>query len=383
MNGDRLAIDARTSDARAPSDARARERLRAAAFDAAPWPTLLLSPSGRMQAANEAAEVQFGPALSALRRHGLAEATPPASPLAELFSRAVAEGGLLRQSGVMVEINGTPAFEADVAVAPLSDDALLLAFHVEPLGSRQERASDALRSVAGLGRTLAHEIKNPLAGIRGAAQLLRLGASEDDAPLAQVIVDEVDRIRRLVDQVEVFSDQRRSARDAVNIHKVLDRVRTLLSNGSGQGVRFLDEYDPSLPLVMGDEDQLVQIFLNLAKNAAEAALERGDGRGEVTLSTMYRPGSRVRGAALDWRSAPLEVRVQDNGPGVPPELRHRLFDAFATTKTGGMGLGLTLAAKLVDANDGLIEFASEPGRTVFHVRLPVAPASHQGETQAS
>ncbi len=363
-------------------DAKARERLCSAAFDAAPWPALLLSTSGRMQAANEAAEVQFGAALSLLR-YGLKEATPPGSPLVELFVRAVSEGGVLRQTSVMVEIGGAPPFEADVAVAPISNETLLLALYVEPLGLRQERASDALRSVAGLGRTLAHEIKNPLSGIRGAAQLLRLGASEDDAPLAQVIVDEVDRIRRLVEQVEVFSDHRRGAHEAVNIHKVLDRVRTLMASGSAAGVRFMHEYDPSLPMVLGDEDQLIQIFLNLAKNATEAALERRDGQGEVMLSTLYRPGARVRGASSQWSNAPLEVRVQDNGPGIAPELRHRLFDAFATTKSGGMGLGLTLAAKLVDANDGLIEFSSEPGRTVFHVRLPLAPASPSGETASS
>lgn len=335
-----------------------------------------------MQAANEAAEVQFGASLSLLR-HGLKEATPRGSPLVELFTRAASEGGVLRQTSVMVEIGGAPPFEADVSVAPISSETLLLALYVEPLGLRQERASDALRSVAGLGRTLAHEIKNPLSGIRGAAQLLRLGASEEDGPLAQVIVDEVDRIRRLVEQVEAFSDQERSAHTAVNIHKVLDRVRTLMASGSGAGVRFLHDYDPSLPMVQGDEDQLIQIFLNLAKNAAEATLERGDGQGEVTLSTLYRPGARVRAGASGWCNAPLEVRVQDNGPGIAPELRHRLFDAFATTKTGGMGLGLTLAAKLVDANDGLIEFSSEPGRTVFQVRLPLAPADPAEETTTS
>jgi two-component system, NtrC family, nitrogen regulation sensor histidine kinase GlnL len=172
--------------------------------------------------------------------------------------------------------------------------------------------------------------------------------------------------------VEAFSDERVTEKRPVNIHRVLDRVRTLVASAFGGEVRFTDAYDPSLPMVQGDEDQLVQIFLNLAKNAAEAALERGDGQGEVLLATAYRSGARVRTGREGWRSAPLEVRVQDNGPGVAAHLRHRLFDAFVTTKDRGMGLGLTLVAKLVDAHGGLIELESEPGRTVFHILLPIA-----------
>lgn len=349
------------------------DALAAAAFDGGPWPQLVLSAEGALLAANEAAEVLFGQSLALLARRTLAETVTPGCALADLFARAAAERSPLRQSEVEVSLLGAQPFEAEVAIAPLAGGEILVGLHVESQGSRLERAAEALKSVAGMGRTLAHEIKNPLAGIRGAAQLLKLGASSEDAPLAQVIVEEVDRIRRLVDQVEAFSDERLGERRPVNIHRVLDRVRTIVASAT-EGVRFLDSYDPSLPLVLGDEDQLVQIFLNLAKNAAEAALERGDRRGEVVISTAYRTGARVRAARAGWRMAPLEVRIQDNGPGVSPELRHRLFDAFVTSKERGMGLGLTLVAKLVAANDGLIEFESEPGRTIFRVLLPIAPA---------
>ncbi len=358
---------------RPPPDAVTREALCVAAFEAGPWPALILNARGKLLAANEAAELQFGQHLPLLNRKSLAEAVPVGSLLLELFERGVREGVPLRQSDVEVSLGGATPFEAEVAIAPLNADAVLVTFYVESQGARLDRTSEALRSVAGMGRTLAHEIKNPLAGIRGAAQLLKLGSSLEDAPLAQVIVDEVDRIRRLVDQVEAFSDDRQSARQPVNIHRVLDRVRTLISTGMGGAVRFLDAYDPSLPMVLGDEDQLVQVFLNLAKNAAEAALERGVGLGEVLISTGYRAGARTKTAPRGWRGAPLEVRIQDNGPGVAPELRHRLFDAFVTTKERGMGLGLTLVAKLVAAQDGMIEFDSEPGRTVFRVLLPIAP----------
>ena len=365
------------------SEERPRDAVCVAAFDGGPWPALILTSAGAMLAANEAAEVQFGQSLAAVRRRGFLHAAAPQSALAELFTRAVAEHAPLRQNGVEIALGGSTPFEAEAIIVPLSADLVLATFYVESQGSRLERASEALRSVAGMGRTLAHEIKNPLAGIRGAAQLLKIGASLEDQPLAQVIVDEVDRIRRLVDQVEAFSEERSTERHPINIHRVLDRVRTLVANGAGQGVRFLDSYDPSLPMVLGDEDQLVQVFLNLTKNAAEAALDRGDalgaGQGEVTLATAYRPGARVRSGPAAWRTTPLEVRIQDNGPGIAPDLRHRLFDAFVTSKERGMGLGLTLVSKLVSAHDGLIEFESEPGRTVFRVLLPITPASPSSE----
>ena len=357
------------------ADARAREALGSAAFDASPWPALVFAADGRALIANEAAEVLLGQALAALSRRPLPSILAPDSELAAIFAAAWRDGGAARRSAVEVAFVGGPSFEAEVAFAALPGERMLATFYVESQGARLERASEALRSVAGMGRTLAHEIKNPLAGIRGAAQLLKLGASPADTPLAQVIVDEVDRIRRLVDQVEAFSDERVTEKRAVNIHRVLDRVRTLVASAFGGEVRFSDSYDPSLPQALGDEDQLVQIFLNVVKNASEAALERGDGRGEVVIATGYRSGARVNAGRQGWRNAPLEVRVQDNGPGVAPDLRHRLFDAFVTTKDRGMGLGLTLVAKLVHAHGGLIELESEPGRTVFHILLPVAAAA--------
>ncbi len=358
------------------------EAMKAAAFDLSPEPALVVDRDGALVAVNEAAEALFGHGLSLLARGRFRAALPPGSVLVSLLDRAITEGALVREHGVEVNLFGQPPFEADGAAAPLGDGSVLLTLHVKGvLGVDRGADAAGLRSVVGLGKMLAHEIKNPLAGIRGAAQLLKTGASAVDQPLAQLIVDETDRIRRLVDRMEAFSDEAPTPREPVNIHQVLDRVRALVANGVADGLQLKESYDPSLPPVWGDEDHLIQIFLNLTKNAAEAAHMRGDDRGVISIQTAWRPGVRVRGADGKTASgAPIEVKVIDNGPGVPASLREHLFQPFVTTKVNGTGLGLALVTKLVTAHGGLIDFESEPGRTVFRVLLPVAPQNGAPET---
>jgi two-component system nitrogen regulation sensor histidine kinase GlnL len=235
---------------------------------------------------------------------------------------------------------------------------------------RQLTQRHATRSVTSMAAILAHEIKNPLAGIRGAAQLIEQNASEGDRALTRLICEETERIRKLVDRMEVFTDRRPIDAQPVNIHEVLDHVKRLAKTSFGRAITFVDKYDPSLPPVMGDRDRLIQVFLNLVKNAADAISGQKDA--EIVLQTAFRPGVHLTvGGSRDRLALPLEVSVRDNGAGVPADVQASMFEPFVSSKPKGAGLGLAIVAKIVSDHGGTIDCESEPRRTVFRLRLPM------------
>lgn len=345
-------------------------------LNALPHPVMLVDGQGMVVAANDATQNFFQASMAVFRKHPLAEFVPFGSPLLTLIAQVRDRGTPVNEYRVDV---GTPRIGhdhvVDLYVAPVGDlpSHVVVMLQVRGMAEKIDRQlthRGAARSVVGLASMLAHEIKNPLSGIRGAAQLIEQWASDDDRALTRLIMDETDRIVKLVDRMEVFTDERPVEREPVNIHSVLEHVKKIAQSGFGRGVRFVEEYDPSLPPVFANKDLLVQAFLNLVKNAVEAIDDLPDG--EIVLSTAYRPGIRlsVRGNH-DKVRLPLEFCVRDNGAGVPDELKPHLFDPFVTTKVSGSGLGLALVAKIIGDHGGVVECDSQPRRTIFRIHMPM------------
>jgi two-component system nitrogen regulation sensor histidine kinase GlnL len=348
-----------------------------AMLDALPHPVIMISADGRIANANAAAESFFEVSLAMLRRHALGELVPFGSPLLALIDQARTRGAAVNEYKVDLSTPRNPGERlVDLHVAPLPErpDNVVVMLQERTIADKMDRQlthRGAARSVTALAAMLAHEIKNPLSGIRGAAQLLETNAGDDDRTLTRLICDEADRIVKLVDRMEVFTDERPIDREPVNIHVVLDHVKRLAYSGFARHIKFAEDYDPSLPPVLANRDLLIQLFLNLVKNAAEA-IEEGATDGEIQLTTAFRPGVRL--AAPDGKtrvSLPLEFCVKDNGPGVPEDLLPHLFDPFVTTKPTGSGLGLALASKIVGDHGGIIECESQPRHTIFRVLMPM------------
>lgn len=338
-------------------------------------PVIMVDQGGKIVFANADAEDFFRSSASVLARDGLERFVPFGSPLLTLVEQVRARQTPFHEYRVDISSPRLGVERVvDLYVAPVAEisGSVVVMFQERSMADKIDRQMThrgAARSVTGLAVMLAHEIKNPLSGIRGAAQLLESNVSDEDRALTHLITDETDRIVALVDRMEVFSDERPIDRQPVNIHVVLDHVKAIARNGFGRRIKFVEDYDPSLPPVFANRDQLIQVFLNLVKNAAEAI--GSDPNGEISLTTAFRPGMRVSMPGSPERvSLPLEFCVHDNGAGVSDDLLPILFDPFITTKQNGSGLGLALVAKIVGEHGGVIECDSSPRGTTFRILMP-------------
>ncbi|MEJ6388627.1 two-component system sensor histidine kinase NtrB [Gymnodinialimonas ulvae] len=339
-----------------------------------PIPALILDPEDRIVDVNPAAEFFLNTSRRSLLDHPVWDKIFVDAPLEDSFARVRAAQAPLFVNAVDVGTGSRKPVSCDVQIASLGDspDHVLVLLESREMQGRMDRAmssKSAAKSAIGMGEMLAHEIKNPLAGITGAAQLLSMNLPPEDLELTELIVAETRRILKLLEQVEEFGNVLPPDRKAVNIHDVLDRARKSAAIGFAAHMNIEDEYDPSLPSTWADPDQLLQVVLNLLKNAAEVGSEGGS----IRIRTFFEIGLRVRRGDGTGAAVPLQIEVIDDGPGIPADLAQDIFEPFVSGRENGTGLGLALISKIVSDHDGLISVESVPGRTAFRISLPVAP----------
>ncbi|WP_020593737.1 two-component system sensor histidine kinase NtrB [Kiloniella laminariae] len=339
-------------------------------------PVFVIDGDNRITFANQAAEQFLHSSTVVLIGSNLNSHFVGDSPLVQLVEQTRREQSSVAEYGVRLDTPRIGNHLVALVISPVQDQAdhCVVTVQQQSIARKIDHQlvhRNAARSITAMGAMLAHEVKNPLSGIRGAAQLLELNADDDDRQLTRLICDEADRIVKLVDRMEMFSDTRPLEKTAVNIHEVLSHVRLLAESGFGQGILFTERYDPSLPEVYGNRDLLIQALLNLVKNSAEAI---GKSSGEIIITTSYQQGVRMRLPGGGERmELPMLVTVEDNGPGIPEDLHRHLFDPFVSTKAGGKGLGLALVSKVIEDHGGVIELESASGLTRFSINLPLAP----------
>lgn len=345
-------------------------------WNALPSPTFLINGANQITAANLAAEGFMNTSAKTLIGEQCMDRITMLSPLDIAFDRVRKNQSPMFINDVEISRATLPdPIRCDVQIAPFSRNDQQVLLIIAPLqnlkgADQKSAAKSAAKSAIGMAEMLVHEIKNPLAGITGAAQLLAMSLPPQDLEMTDLIVAEARRVASLLDQVEQFGNHNLTQRVAVNIHDVTDRARKTAMLGQAANMRVIQDYDPSLPDTWGDADQLIQVVLNLLTNAAQAA---GISGGTIRIHTSFDNSLRLR--RLDGSEAPLPIliRIIDDGPGLPPDIADSVFDPFVSGRKNGTGLGLALVSKIITEHDGLISVTSKPGKTEFRISLPAAP----------
>ena len=339
-----------------------------------PVPAVLVDANDNITDINAVAENFLNASARSLRGSPVWDRLAVDAPLEEAFARARKHSSSLFINDVDVGGGSGAPMQCNVQIAPIAGRPGEMLFLISPreLASRvskSEGVKSAAKSAIGMAEMLAHEIKNPLAGITGAAQLLSMNLSPDDLELTDLIVEESRRIVKLLEQVEQFGNLQPPALKAVNIHDVLDRARRSALLGFGAHMTIIEDYDPSLPHALADADQMLQVILNLVKNASEAAGKSGT----IRLHSYFEHSFKLRRSDGSGQPLPLQIEVIDDGPGLPQDIKGDIFDPFVSGRENGTGLGLALVSKIISDHGGWIAVDSVPGRTVFRISLPRAP----------
>ncbi|MFK7764123.1 MAG: nitrogen regulation protein NR(II) [Roseobacter sp.] len=340
-----------------------------------PVPTLLIGPENLIIDINSAAEGFLNVSAKSVKGTPVWDQVAVNDPLESAFERARESHTPLFVNDVDVGSGERAPMQSDLQVAPLTGHPHHMILMISPreLAGRMTQNNSvkaAAKSAIGMAEMLAHEIKNPLAGITGAAQLLSMNLKAEDLELTDLIVEESRRIVKLLGQVEQFGNLSKPDFQAVNIHDVLDRARRSALLGFGAHMKIVEDYDPSLPMAYGDPDQLLQVVLNLLKNASEAS---GDSQGSIRLHSYFEHSFRLRRSDGSGQSLPLQIEIIDDGPGLPEAIKDDVFDPFVSGRENGTGLGLALVSKIISEHDGWISVSSTPGKTVFRISLARAP----------
>lgn len=339
-----------------------------------PTPALIIGPTDLVVDINSAAEGFLNLSAKSIKDTPVWDQLAINDPLEQAFERARSTGTPLFVNDVDVGSGSRAPMQSDLQIAPLMGHPGYMILMISPreLAGRMTQnhsVKSAAKSAIGMAEMLAHEIKNPLAGITGAAQLLSMNLKKEDLELTDLIVEESRRIVKLLGQVEQFGNLSAPDFQAVNIHDVLDRARRSALLGFGAHMKIVEDYDPSLPLAYGDPDQLLQVVLNLLKNASQAAGEKGT----IRLHSYFEHSFRLRRSDGSGQSLPLQIEIIDDGPGLPENIKGDIFDPFVSGRENGTGLGLALVSKIISDHGGWISVTSVPGKTVFRISLARAP----------